>query len=69
MERDSNMMSKEDYNNEPVFFCSHCLSLKVLSLNETTDFCDECGNTEIKEAHISEWENLYKVKYKQPFIK
>ena len=69
MEKDLNSLTKEDYNNEPVFFCSHCLSLKIINLNENISFCDECGNTEIKSTHINEWEDLYKLKYKKPFIK
>ena len=30
---------------------------------------EECGSTDIKEAHISEWETKYEEKYKQNYLK
>lgn len=69
MEKDTISLTKEDYNNEPVYYCSNCLSLKILSLSEHIDFCDECGSTEINTTSIYEWEELYKNKYKKPYLK
>lgn len=39
-------LSKEDYNNEPVYYCSECLSLKIRDI-DGTDYCDKCGSTNI----------------------
>jgi hypothetical protein len=36
-------------------------------LNDNVDFCDECGNTDIEKTHISNWEEMYKNKYKKSF--
>jgi hypothetical protein len=60
--------SKEDYNNEPVYYCKNCLSLQILTVG-STDYCDCCGNTEIDSTHISIWEEMYKNKYGKPFNK
>lgn len=59
-----------DYNSEPVLYCKHCLSLKILSVPkmEDSDYCDECGNTDIGQISIEEWENLYAQKYGHKFI-
>lgn len=46
--------SIEEYNNIPVHYCTKCLSLKVLIYDEITDYCDDCGSTNIATAHIDE---------------
>lgn len=55
------------YNEEPVFYCSRCLSLKVMD-SEGILYCDECGNTEISQANIYDWENIYEAKYEDKFL-
>ena len=59
--------SNQDFNSEPVVYCSHCLSLAVLTVNDT-DFCDKCGCTEMASADIADWEELYKQKYGENFL-
>lgn len=61
-------LTKEDYNNEPVFYCSECLSLRIRSLDDT-DYCDKCGSTSIEKTHINEWETMYAKKYNESYIK
>lgn len=63
--------TKEQYNDEPVYYCSYCLSLRIktiaggaLGLNH----CDECGGTDIQTAHINEWEEMYKKRYGVKFL-
>ena len=58
-------MEKEEYNKEPVFYCTHCLSLKIKTIPglEGLDFCDDCGATNIQETDINTWRNMYKEKY------
>lgn len=53
---------KVDYNEESVLFCEHCLSLGIMSI-ESQLYCNDCGDTEISEVNIIEWEKLYKDKY------
>lgn len=57
--------SHNDYNNEPVFYCKHCLSLNVRYVldMEDSEYCDDCGSTDIAECSIEEWENLYRNKF------
>lgn len=59
-----------DYNSEPVLYCKTCLSLRIKSVYciEDSDYCDECGSTDIGKASIEEWEGLYKNKYGHKYI-
>ena len=52
------------YNEDPVFYCKHCLSLKIrdAGLPELL-YCDECGSTEVLSANIKQWEEIYKEKH------
>ena len=61
-------LSKEklhEYNEVPIFYCKHCLSLKVryVSSIEDSEFCDECGSTDIAQENVREWEKMYEEKY------
>ena len=62
--------SKEEieYNDIPVHFCTDCLSLRILSLDQEGDFCDDCGSTSVHTCHISEWERLFFNKYNTHFL-
>ena len=64
---------KVDYNREPVFYCRHCLSLRVKSMDEEhdtefLDYCDDCGSTDIGQAKIHDWEDMYRKKYGKDFL-
>ena len=59
---------KEQYNDEPVFYCSHCLSLNVQTI-EGLDYCSACGTTVIESGHIEEWQEKYKNRYGEEFLK
>lgn len=57
---------KEEYNQIPVYYCKHCLSLAIQSLPDGTDYCVKCGGTDIDIGTIEEWNLLYtKFKFKQ----
>ena len=38
-----------EYNEEPVFYCKRCLSLRIMNIPkvEDSDFCDTCNGTDI----------------------
>lgn len=64
---------KVDYNREPVFYCRHCLSLRIKSMDEEhdtefLDYCDDCGSTDIGQANIHDWEDMYRKKYGKDFL-
>lgn len=58
---------KDDYNDEEVFFCKCCLSLRVISI-DNIDYCDNCSSTNIGNTKIEHWNELYVAKYGTPFI-
>ena len=59
------MGNSKDFNDEPVFYCKGCLSLRIKSVAPGLglDYCDECGCTDIEQVHIEEWRTLYKARY------
>lgn len=62
-------MNNTEYNNEPVFYCKDCLSLKIRDVEHIDDseYCDECGSTDIGTANIEEWDAMYVAKYGHHF--
>lgn len=58
---------KIQYNEIPVYYCSSCLSLKIITL-DGQDFCDKCGSIDIKKASIDEWEELYEEKNSNKYL-
>lgn len=65
--RDS-IEKQEEYNNEPVFYCNSCLSLNIQSVEEL-DYCVDCGGTVIEQDHIDYWNEKYKSRYGEEFLK
>ena len=58
-----------EYNDEPVFYCKHCLSLKIRDAGlPDLLYCDECGSADILTTNIEEWENLYKERHGFKFL-
>lgn len=51
-----------EYDNQPVLYCSQCLSIRIREV-DNTDYCDKCGSTDIKEANIHDWEKMYEQRY------
>ena len=57
------------YNNEPVFYCKHCLSLKIRDAGlPDLLYCDDCGSADVLSTSIEEWEKMYKEKYGFKFL-
>lgn len=57
-----------DYDSEPVKYCSRCYSLKI-KYDEylDDDYCVDCGCTDTAQASIEEWEKLYTKRYGKKF--
>lgn len=56
------MKDTSSYNEEPVYYCTDCLSLRIKTV-AGLDFCEHCGATRISTSNIEEWEKLYKSTY------
>lgn len=64
--------TKQEYNDDPVYYCSFCLSLNIKTVaggSMDLDHCDDCGGTDIQTAHIEQWEELYKKRYGIEYLK
>ena len=63
---EEDMLTIEDYNSEPVYYCKKCLSLKIMEF-DNNDYCDICGSTDIETTDIESWREMYKNKYGKEF--
>lgn len=63
-------MAKEDFDTIPVFYCKNCLSLKIRDVKriENSEYCDNCGSTEVEQTTIKEWESIYKSRYGHNYL-
>lgn len=59
------MNNNNEYNDEPVYYCKSCLSLRIKTVVSglNLDYCDTCGSTDIDNTHINHWEELYRKIY------
>ena len=53
------------FDDEPVFYCKHCLSLDNPEVVAGIEYCKYCGSTEFESDTIYKWENKFEEKYKQ----
>lgn len=54
----------KQYDEEPVIFCSKCLSLKIKHEDSVgVDYCLDCGCTDVTESTIEDWEKMYVERY------
>lgn len=66
-------MSKQsklnDYDSEPVNYCTKCYSLGI-KYEESIgmDCCSQCGCTDFKTASFFEWEKLYMNRYGHKYV-
>lgn len=58
---------QQDFNEEPVEYCKHCLSLAIRDVNNQP-YCDKCGSTNVDSTDIFTWEQLYVNMYGTKFI-
>ena len=64
------MGEENNYNDEPVFYCKSCLSLKIRSIPsmKELEYCDECSSTDIGQCSIQQWEQMYKERYGHSYL-
>lgn len=60
-----NLREEQNYNDIPVHYCERCLSLKIRFVQglSNSEYCDECGSTEVNTMHINDWKITFKNKY------
>ena len=57
-----------DYDSEPVRYCARCYSLKVKYDEEMeSEYCDDCGSSDILELPFEAWEKKYEQRYGHKF--
>lgn len=68
------MTTKKEYNDVPVLYCKRCISLKIISIEpaglnkypeekKPIDYCGSCGNADVGETHIENFNLKYKKFY------
>lgn len=60
--------TKEEYNDEPVYYCKACLSLHVENDGDSGSYCAKCGCSSIGRTSIQIWDEAYKQKYEKEFL-
>ena len=60
-----------EYNKEPVTWCRHCLSLKIMNyddkLSKIDCYCGTCSSTDVIEGNIKEFLKSYKLRYNKEY--
>lgn len=47
------MNTENEYNDEPVYYCRNCLSLRILRVDGSKEcYCDKCTSTHIGSTDI-----------------
>jgi len=68
-ETSENLISKMDELEDPVFYCQHCLNLKIMQAEKTNQcYCGVCGNLDILLTDISDWETKYINRYGKKYL-
>lgn len=64
------LQRNSDYNKEPVYYCTKCLSLRIRDVEGMDDatYCDKCCATDVAQCTIEEWDSLYKAKYGHSYL-
>lgn len=65
-----NNKMENNYNEDPVFYCKDCLSLKIHSIPQldNSDYCETCGSNNVGQCSIEEWEQLFESKYGYKYL-
>lgn len=57
------MIGDNKYNEDPVYYCEHCLSLHIIEEPEGICYCKKCGSTQINTASLNEYDALHLNKF------
>jgi hypothetical protein len=57
-------ITKEEYNNVPVFYCKSCLGLGIKNESDGLgSYCGTCGSASVGRTSLEFWEQSYREKY------
>lgn len=60
---------QNEYDEEPVYYCANCYSLKVQYEDSIdADCCMDCGCSNIEQTSIQNWEAMYQQRYGKKFV-
>lgn len=64
------LQNKELYENELVYYCKDCLSLKIKFVEglDNSEYCCDCNSTNIVKSSFKEWDKLYRNKYHHSYL-
>ena len=57
-----------EYDKEPVYYYTRCLSLEIKADIADYSYCNKCGSTRIETTSIFEWERMYEARYGCKFL-
>lgn len=62
--------AKVNYDEEPVFYCKDCLSLRIKKYDfiEGSEYCESCGSTDVESTDINSWKEMYKARYGHDYL-
>ncbi len=49
---------RNEYDDEPVYYCKRCLSLRIMTMKGCGDYCDRCGGVCVGTASIQDYERM-----------
>lgn len=58
---DSKTRKHSEYDDEPVYYCKRCLSLRIMNapgMGGDYCYCDRCGGVSVGTAKIDEYERM-----------
>lgn len=63
-------MDTDSYDDEPVYYCKRCLSLKICQVPMMADqsYCEDCGTVDVVCSSFEEWDELYVEKYGRHYL-
>ena len=63
-------MDRDSYDDEPVYYCRRCLSLRIGQVPMVTDksYCEDCGTIDIATTSFEQWDEMYVERYGHHFM-
>ena len=63
-------MTTDSYDEEPVYYCRRCLSLKICQVPMVADksYCEDCGTIDVATTSFEEWDEMYVERYGHHFM-